>query len=115
MGIDYHSKTFRSATNSSTGEVSSETVFRYRQEANLVTAEYEGGEIVFGTLIAVANEDGVLEMRYQHLNKAGELMTGECTSTPEILTDGRLRLHEKWQWTCGDKEKGESVIEEVRE
>ena len=52
-------------------------------------------------------------MRYQHLNADGKLMTGTCISTPEELNDGRLRLHEKWQWTSGDVSKGESVIEEV--
>jgi hypothetical protein len=34
---------------------------------------------------------------------------------PRIDYDGRLRLHERWQWTSGDGASGESVIEEVRE
>jgi hypothetical protein len=112
--LNYNNKTFRSIQNSATGEVSSATVFRYRQEGDVVTAEYEGGEIVFGTLIATVDKHGVLDMRYQHLNKAAELMTGQCISTPELLDDGRIRLHEKWQWTCGDGAKGESVVEEVK-
>jgi hypothetical protein len=44
----------------------------------------------------------------------GEFMAGECHSTPEVLPDGRIRLHERWQWTTGDRSRGESVIEEVR-
>ena len=40
-------------------------------------------------------------------------MTGRCASTPEVLADGRLRLHERWQWTCGGEEEGESTVEEV--
>jgi hypothetical protein len=52
-------------------------------------------------------------MRYQHLNQAGTFMSGKCFSTPEILPDGRIRLHEKWQWTSGDYSSGESVIEEI--
>ena len=52
-------------------------------------------------------------MRYQYINKEGELMTGKCISAPEILPDGRIRLKEKWQWTCGDHTGGESVVEEV--
>ena len=31
----------------------------------------------------------------------------------ELLPDGRIRLHEKWQWTSGDLSSGESVIEEI--
>ena len=110
--VNYNAKVFRSVRNFETGEVGPETVFYYHQKDDLVWAEYRGGEIAFGTLIAKCDAQGVLDMRYQHLNKNGELMTGICTSTPEMLADGRIRLHEKWQWTSGDHSEGESVIEE---
>jgi len=111
--INYDSKIFASVQNSETGEVSSETRFYYRQKGSLVWAEYSGGAVVFGTLIAKVMANDRLEMRYQHLNASGELMTGECVSTPEILADGRIRLYEKWRWTSGDLSEGESIIEEI--
>ncbi|HEX8248290.1 MAG TPA: hypothetical protein VF599_08975 [Pyrinomonadaceae bacterium] len=111
--INYDKRTFKSVANSETGEVSRETTFHYHQQGELVWAEYAGGEIVFGTLIAKVLADDALEMRYQHLNKNGELMTGKCRSTPEILPDGRLRLYEKWHWTSGDFSAGESIVEET--
>ena len=111
--INYDNKTFASVQNSETGEVSSETVFYYHQKDALVWAEYSGGAIVFGILIAKCDDSGNLEMCYQHLNSNGNLMTGKCVSTPEILADGRIRLKENWQWTCGDSSKGESTIEET--
>ncbi len=111
--IDYDGRKFASLQNSSSGEVGSETVFHYHQSGDIVWAEYSGGSIVRGQLIAKCDPVGVLDMRYQHINANGDLMTGECLSTPEVLTDGRLRLYEKWQWTSGDRSKGESVIEEV--
>ncbi|MEZ5344737.1 MAG: hypothetical protein R2681_04185 [Pyrinomonadaceae bacterium] len=111
--INYDNKKFASISNSDTGEVSGETVFCYHQKDNVVTAEYSGGGILSGTLIAICDEDGVLDMRYQHVNQGGDLMTGICRSTPEILEDGRIRLYERWQWTCGDHSKGESIIEEI--
>ncbi len=113
MKVIYDGKEFSSMGNSGTGEVSSETIFHYHQKDDLVWAEYKGGEIVFGTLVARCDDNGKLDMRYQHLNKNGELMTGKCVSTPEILEDGRIRLREKWQWTSGDESKGESIIEEI--
>ena len=113
--LNYNNKTFRSISNSESGEVSGETVFQYFQNENLVHGVYSGGDIIYGTLIAVADPDGVLDMRYQHVNRDGLLMTGVCISTPELLNDGRIRLHEKWQWTCGNREKGESMVEEVVE
>lgn len=112
--IDYEGKVFTSIGNSETGEVSSETVFYYRQKGELVWAHYEGGAIILGNLIAKSDENGNLNMRYQHLNKQGKLMTGECFSTPEILPDDRIRLCEKWKWTSGDFSEGESTVEEVK-
>lgn len=113
--INYEGRKFISVQNSGTGEVGAETVFYYHQKENIVWAEYSGGRVVRGTLIAICNEAGELDVRYQHINNTGELMTGKCFSSPEVLPDGRLRLHEKWQWTCGDLSSGESVIEETRE
>lgn len=111
--ISYDKRRFCSVQNSGTGEVGSETIFHYHQKGDLVWAEYEGGEIVLGSLIAKSDADGNLDMRYQHLNKSGGLMTGKCLSTPEVLPDGRIRLHEKWQWTSGDLSSGESIVEEM--
>jgi hypothetical protein len=113
MKINYDKRIFKSVSNSETGEVSGETRFFYHQKDALVWAEYESGAIIFGNLIAKVLEDDTLEMRYTHLNIKGELMTGKCLSTPEILETGKLRLHEKWQWTCGDFSSGESIIEEI--
>ncbi|HEY0427222.1 MAG TPA: hypothetical protein VGC76_05400 [Pyrinomonadaceae bacterium] len=111
--INYDGRIFKSVKNSETGEVSSETRFYYHQTENLVWAQYAGGRIVFGSLIAKCDEEGNLDMRYQHLNKNGELMTGKCVSAPEILGNGKIRLHENWQWTSGDLSKGTSVVEEI--
>jgi hypothetical protein len=111
--MDYDGRMFRSVANSANGEVDAQTVFRYYQQGNIVWATYQGGSIQWGTLIAKVDDAGCLEMRYQHINTLGELMTGQCASTPEILADGRIRLHEKWQWTSGDHSSGESIVEEI--
>jgi hypothetical protein len=111
--ISYDGRVFKSVSNSETGEVSDETIFYYHQKENLVWAEYSGGEIVFGNLIAKVLENDSLEMRYQHLNKKGKFMTGKCISAPEKLENGKIRLQESWKWTSGDFSKGSSVVEEI--
>jgi hypothetical protein len=113
--INYDNRRFVSVSNSGNGEVGAATIFHYHQEGDLVWATYRGGAIVFGSLIAKVDDEDCLDMRYQHLNAVGELQTGKCRSLPELLPDGRLRLHEQWQWTSGDCSAGESVIEEIRE
>jgi hypothetical protein len=111
--INYNGRKFRSVNNSPNGEVDGQTVFQYFQKDEIVWATYQGGSIQWGTLIATVDDAGRLDMRYQHVNARGELMTGKCFSTPETLPDGRIRLHEDWQWTSGDGSKGQSVVEEI--
>ena len=113
MKIDYEGKTFRSVSNSAAGEVGTETVFQYHQQGCVVWAEYSGGEIEFGHLFATCDPEGCLDMAYHHVNKSGKLMAGICNSIPEILPDGRIRLHESWTWTLGGQGSGESTIEEI--
>jgi hypothetical protein len=113
MSINYHKKIFKSIANTGNGEVGEQTLFHYQQQGNVVWAEYSGGAIVKGFLVAKVIENDALDMRYQHINITGEIMTGLCLSRPEILPDGRIRLHEKWRWTSGDLSSGKSIIEEI--
>lgn len=111
--MNYNNRRFRPVSNTENGETSGETIFLYQQEGNILTAKYAGGNIVSGHLIGLVDEIGRIDMRYHQVNTRGELMTGICRSTPEILPNGKIRLHESWEWTSGDRSKGASVIEEV--
>ena len=113
MHYNLDGKAFRSVSNTDNGDVGADTVFHYRQTADIVTADYSGGGIVAGHLLARVMANGQLDMRYHHLNDQGEFMLGRCLSTPERLADGRLRFKEKWQWLSGDMSSGYSEIEEV--
>jgi hypothetical protein len=110
--MNYNDKIFRPISNTDNGETSSETVFRYKQVGNILTSEYSGGKIKYGRLIGLVDPEGNIDMRYHQVNDKNELMTGICKSKPEILENGKIRLHETWEWTSGDKSKGTSVIEE---
>lgn len=114
--INYNGRIFRSASNTPNGEVSAATTFHYHQDSSdIVYATYSGGSIVCGHLIATVQPDQSLVARYHHVNDKREIMTGKCKSTPEVLKDGRVKLHEQWEWTSGDCSRGESVVEEVEE
>jgi hypothetical protein len=110
--MNYNDKKFRPNSNTENGETSSETIFHYKQIENVLTSEYSGGKIKYGHLVGLVDNDGNIEMRYHQINDKGELMTGICKSKPEILENGKIRLHENWEWTSGDKSKGQSIIEE---
>lgn len=111
--MNYNNKKFRPVQNSENGETSEETVFEYKQTGNILTSEYKGGQIIKGHLIGLVDEDGTIEMRYHQINNKGELMTGICLSKPELSKSGKIRLHETWQWTSGDKSSGTSILEEL--
>jgi hypothetical protein len=111
--IQYDGRVFRPVVNSASGQVSGETEFRYSHRGDRLTATYSGGEIRAGQILGLVAVDGSLELLYHHLTNGGELRSGHCRSRPEQLPDGRLRLHEKWEWTWGDRSNGESVVEEV--
>jgi len=111
--INYDRKVFRPSINSENGETSDETTFHYRQDGAILTATYSGGKIKFGHLIGLVDEFGNIDMRYHQININNQLMTGICKSKPEVLPNGKLRLHETWQWTSGDNSKGISIIEEI--
>ncbi len=111
--LDYNNKSFRPLSNTENGETSPETLFQYRQDGNILTCEYAGGKIVRGHLIGLVADSGEIDMRYHQVNTSGELMTGLCKSIPEMMENGKIRLHETWQWTSGDCSKGKSVLEEI--
>jgi hypothetical protein len=110
--IDYNGKIFKPILNSENGETSNETVFIYHQTGNILTSEYSGGKIKKGHLIGIVDKNGNIEMSYHQVNNKDEIMTGRCTSRPEILENGKIRIHENWEWTSGDRSKGQSIIEE---
>ena len=110
--MNYNNKVFKPISNTDNGETSNETIFHYKQLGNIVTATYSGGKIIQGHLIGLIDSFGNIEMRYHQVNEKNELMTGICKSTPEILANGKIRLHEAWEWTSGDKSTGTSIIEE---
>ncbi len=110
--LNYDGRVFRSVANSDGGDVGPETIFHYFQRDEVVWATYEGGSVLFGTLVAKADSAGTLDMRYQHLTADGTFKTGRCRSRPEVLADGRVRVHEEWEWTGGVVGNGVSIVEE---
>ena len=111
--IHYDNRIFMPLINSENGEVDGETRFYYHQKGSLIWAEYEGGDVEKGFLIGSCNERGELEFTYQHLNNRKEIRMGKCRSTPSYRPDGKLEMHEEWQWLNGDQSCGKSVLVEM--
>lgn len=112
MKINYNGKRFRPVQNTENSETSEDTVFEYRQTGSILTSAYAGGSIQQGHLLGKVDDAGNITLRYHQINQQGELMAGFCQSRPEIQPNGKIRLHETWQWTTGDCSKGTSILQE---
>lgn len=112
--LQYDRRVFRSAENTSNGDVQPGLEFQYHESSGVVWAFYEGEGVELGTLAARKDAHGRLRMAYQHLNNTDQLREGWCFSYPEMLPDGYLRMHEYWRWTSGDASAGQSLLEEKR-
>ncbi|WP_240793064.1 hypothetical protein [Arthrobacter crystallopoietes] len=104
-------KVFAAVANTASGEVGRTTRFHYRQDGRMIWAEYSGGAVVRGYLVGTRDGDR-LDFRYSHLNINLQTANGVCASKLEVLEDGRIRLHETWQWESRP-ERGTSVVEEI--
>lgn len=113
--IHYGDRLFRAVSSKGDGDVGLDTLFRYEQRDDVLMGTYSGGEVDYGSLVGKVHADGSLIFLYHHVTKSGLLRSGRCKSKPEILTGGKIRLHETWQWTSGlgSGGRGTSVIEEV--
>lgn len=112
--INYDGKVFRMLSNEGPGDVDMETVFFYHQKDDYLWGHYEGGEVATGVILGKVQSDSSIEFNYQHFDKNGVLKEGHCNSYPEVM-EGRLQLHEKWEWTKGSAGAGTSILEEIND
>lgn len=107
---DLDGRTFAASAVSGPGDVDDRTRFRYRQDGEVVWADYSGGSVVRGHLVGLRH-GARLDFRYVHLDTAGTTATGHCESVVERVGE-RLRLHERWRWESRAG-SGTSVLDEL--
>lgn len=110
--INYDGKCFRVQKNTEDGEVNDETFFLYHQKEDIVWASYHGGMVKKGFLLGTVSNNGEMNFYYQHINDKKQLRIGKCHSVPHILENGKIQLHESWEWLDMKKTKGSSIIVE---
>jgi hypothetical protein len=103
--IDYDGRRFRASRHG--------PVARYRQSGDLLWAEFDGGEVRRGSLTGLRHPDDSIEFTYTMVLTDGAVLAGHCHSTPEVLPDGRIRLHERWERYGRHSATGTSQLEEI--
>jgi hypothetical protein len=109
--IDYDGRRFSPAGHRSGDH--DVTVASYRQRGDLLWADFSGGRVRRGALTGVCRPDDTLEFSYTMVLADGELIAGHCESTPEVLPDGRIRLHERWERYWPEAATGVSELDEI--
>ncbi len=112
MIVDFNNKTFALLENSEKGTVNSDTIFKYKQDGNLVTADYEGGTVRCGKIIARLDGEK-LHMRYHCLTTEDVLKSGKAIAKISFNEQSKILLHLDWEWLDGGGEKGTSVYVEI--
>lgn len=109
--FDFNNKIFYAVQNSENGTVNSDTIFEYKQDGNLVTADYHGGTIRYGKIIAELRDDK-LHMLYQCLTTEGELKAGKAIADVSLVKR-KLNLKLNWEWLDTEEKKGTSEYIEI--
>ncbi len=110
--IDFKGKTFKLVENSENGTVNNETIFKYDQNDNIVTADYSGGTIKYGKIIGVINDDR-LDLLYQCITTEDELKAGKAQASISFNEQGKMKLKLDWQWLNDKAQKGISEYIEI--
>lgn len=110
--FDFNNKTFALLENSENGKVSRDTVFEFKQDDDLVTADYYGGSIRYGKIISEL-KGKQLNMLYQCMTVDNELKAGKAIADISFNENGKIMLRLAWEWLGDQQKKGVSEYVEV--
>lgn len=110
--FNFNNKRFALIQNSDNGQVNTETIFNYKQDDNLVTADYFGGTIKYGKIIAALKGDE-LNMLYQCLTADNQLKAGKALAQITLTENGKIKLSLDWEWLTNGNDKGKSEYIEI--
>ena len=108
--IDYNGRLFRAARSDPGADA---PIASYRQSGDLLWADFSGGTVRRGSLTGLRRHDHTIEFTYTMVLTDGSILAGHCRSTPEVLPDGRIRLHEQWERYGPHAATGTSQLEEI--
>lgn len=110
--INFNNKRFELIQNSENGQVDTDTIFDYKQDGNLVTADYYGGSVKYGKIIAELNGEK-LNMLYQCFTTDNQLKAGRAIAQITTTLEDKIKLSLDWEWLTNSNEKGKSEYIEI--
>jgi hypothetical protein len=102
---------FQVRATASVGVVSTDTRLYLIQRGSRIFGRYEGGSIVRGCLVGQVS-GYALTFRYAQRERDGGIHGGRSSCVLEVLSDGRLRIHEHFTWKTREG-AGTNIFEQV--
>lgn len=101
MEFNFNNKTFTLLENSGNGSANADTVFRYSQVGDIITAQYSGGLIRHGSITGRI-EGHYLQMLYQCLTTGNELKAGKAVAFLSMDQNNKIRMKMNWEWLISE-------------
>lgn len=103
--VDLNNKQFKAVDNSS-GLSNSDTIFTYKQNGNLISGIYIGGDIEFGNIVGSVVEQQSINLLFQCKTTSGQLLSGKSHGRVQNGTNGKLEIEFDWHWLSGIEGSG---------
>jgi GNAT superfamily N-acetyltransferase len=108
---NFHKKQFKVIKNDGIDvEVTTETIFNFYQNEELIYAEYKGGKVKYGEIFGLV-ENNTVHFYYSQVNFEGVKNQGSSTDEIKVLDNNKLQLIDKWEWK-NKSGKGLCIMEE---
>lgn len=111
--FNLNNKKFHLVQNSSSGQVDQRTEFHFKQEDDLVSAEYFGGSIQLGKILATFRKNDLLDMRYHCITTDDEFKCGKALAKVSLNEQGKICLDLDWEWIGDEQTQGRSAYVEL--
>ena len=95
------------------GVVNHETIFRFSQKDEVVSAEYQGGKILKGFLVGKLSIQNQLEFSYCQMQVDGKLDNGVSICQLSQNEKGKIILTEHFEWKSRPGEFGTNVFQQL--
>lgn len=110
--IDLNNKEFKLLKNSESGQVTSDTIFKFIQKENKFNGTYYDENIVYGSIIGLIENNQKIFLVYHCILNDGQIRVGEANVTSSIIND-KIKLEMNWKWITGGNEHGISEYLEI--
>lgn len=96
--FNFHKKQFAVIKNDGVDvEVTTETIFNFYQNEELIYAEYKGGKVKYGEIFGLIEKETV-HFYYSQTNFEGGKNQGSSKDEIKVLPNHKLQLIDRWEW-----------------